>query len=104
VSKLVVRTVATVLRISYTVVRKIFYQVWTECTPVRFVGYEDPLRVPSDHILFPTEEEFDCVFHGRRIKRRRMLSSGMLRRVALVGTDISEELSTSFIRVTKPVN
>jgi hypothetical protein len=30
-----------------------------------------------------------------------MASSGMLRRVALVRTDVSEELSASFIRVTK---
>jgi hypothetical protein len=30
-----------------------------------------------------------------------MASSGMLRRVALVGTDISEEISASFIRVTR---
>jgi hypothetical protein len=29
-----------------------------------------------------------------------MTSSGMLRRVALVRTDVSEELSASFIRVT----
>jgi hypothetical protein len=30
-----------------------------------------------------------------------MASSGMLRRVVLVGSDVSEELSASFIRVTK---
>jgi hypothetical protein len=30
-----------------------------------------------------------------------MASSGMLRRVALVSTDVSEELSASLIRVTK---
>jgi hypothetical protein len=31
----------------------------------------------------------------------RMVSSGLLRRVALVRTDVSQELSASFIRVTK---
>jgi hypothetical protein len=30
-----------------------------------------------------------------------MVSSGMLRRVVLVKTDVSEELSASFIRVTR---
>jgi hypothetical protein len=30
-----------------------------------------------------------------------MVSSGMLRRVAFVRTDVSEELNSSFIRVTR---
>jgi hypothetical protein len=34
-------------------------------------------------------------------KLRRMASSGMLRRVALVRTNVSEELSASVIRVTR---
>jgi hypothetical protein len=36
----------------------------------------------------------------REEKEGRMMSSGLLRRVALVGTEVSEELSSSFIRVT----
>jgi hypothetical protein len=32
---------------------------------------------------------------------RRMASAGMLRRVALVGTEVSEEISASIIKVTR---
>jgi hypothetical protein len=43
--------------------------------------------------IFPT-------FYGTQRLLRRMVSSGILRRVALVRTDVSEELSASFIRAT----
>jgi hypothetical protein len=35
------------------------------------------------------------------VKICRMASSGMLHRVALLRTDVSEELSASFVRVTR---
>jgi hypothetical protein len=38
---------------------------------------------------------------SHRLKILRMVSPGMLRRVAVVRTDVSEELSASFIRVTR---
>jgi hypothetical protein len=40
------------------------------------------------------------IWNGSNTYIWRMVSSGMLRRVALVSTDVSEELSASFIRVT----
>jgi hypothetical protein len=36
-----------------------------------------------------------------QVSNRRMVSFGMLRHVAFVRTDVSEELSASFIRVTR---
>jgi hypothetical protein len=57
------------------------------------VGYISPcegcLRLPATCVASNTSQ------HGR------MQSSGMLRRVALVRTDISEEPSASFIMVTR---
>jgi hypothetical protein len=40
-------------------------------------------------------------YNDKETRRRRIASSGMLRRVALVRTDVSEEPSASFIRVTR---
>jgi hypothetical protein len=39
--------------------------------------------------------------HAEKLKVGRMASSGMLRHVALVRTDVSEELSASIIRATR---
>jgi hypothetical protein len=44
---------------------------------------------------------FVCTAHDRNTILRRMPSSGMLRRVALVRTDVSQQLSASIIRVTR---
>jgi hypothetical protein len=44
---------------------------------------------------------YRCITGYRLHLDRRMVSSGLLRRVALVKTDISEEPGASFIRVTK---
>jgi hypothetical protein len=41
------------------------------------------------------------VINGKLDDKGRMVSSGMLRRLALVRSDVSEEPSASFIRVTK---
>jgi hypothetical protein len=45
-------------------------------------------------------DEF-CNTFSEQYCLRRMASSGMLRRVALVRTDVSEELSACIIRVTR---
>jgi hypothetical protein len=44
----------------------------------------------------------DCCYNSFEVVRsRRMPSSGMLRRWALVRTDVSEELCASIMRVTR---
>jgi hypothetical protein len=55
-------------------------------------------RFERSHRLYLHRRLFE-VFNGGDL--RRMASSGMLRRVALVRTDVSDELSPSFIRVTR---
>jgi hypothetical protein len=74
--------------------------------------YNGPLQHPflssaskRDQLSCSMQQRDNTIFMwALRFSRRwlwRMLSSGMLRRVALVRTDVSEELSASFIRVTR---
>jgi hypothetical protein len=64
---------------------------------------EHSLRTGINHAeglqSFPAFRPSSAVAHSSFTLR--MASSGMLRRVALVRTDVSEELSAPFIRVTK---
>jgi hypothetical protein len=52
---------------------------------------ERSLQRPQKPSINPYREPYE----------QRMASSGMLRRVVLVRTDVSEEFSTSFIKVTR---
>jgi hypothetical protein len=47
---------------------------------------------------FPLVSEIYVFLNGNHLDKSRMASSGMLRRVAHVRTDVSEELSASIIR------
>jgi hypothetical protein len=63
------------------------------------------LTAPSSWILPIVQNSRELTqLSGNRIRFRRMVSSVMLRRVALLRTDVSEELSASFIRMTQSVN
>jgi hypothetical protein len=59
--------------------------------------YVVPLLVIFEAILYNLFIKYAVVTH----LNWRMASSGMLHRVALVKTDVSEELSASFIKVTR---
>jgi hypothetical protein len=61
-------------------------------------------RFPLPLIPFTSCSTVITIYHPGLVKQAnkwRIVSSGMLRRVTLVRTDVSEELSTSFIRVTR---
>jgi hypothetical protein len=74
---------------------------YEEC---RFLGYKNPVRTSQEKHYVSTTESSQLMLCKMRFSRRwlwRMSSSGMLRRVALVRTDVSKEPSASFIRVTR---
>jgi hypothetical protein len=73
-----------------------------ECRPV---GYKPPVRTSQEtHYVFATQPSqlMPCKnsgFHGNDCEE--IMSSGMLRRVALIRNEVSEERSASIIRVTR---
>jgi hypothetical protein len=64
-----------------------------------------PLRKSYPQLLDPAGTQKSTLSSSHHLKTgadiRRMPSSGMLRRVALVRTDVLEELSASIIRLTR---
>jgi hypothetical protein len=67
--------------------------------PVYVKGLSRPTNHSAAGRIRSTEQSSDIGMRPRNF--RRMASSGMLRRVALVRTDVSKELGASFIRVTR---
>jgi hypothetical protein len=74
----------------------------------------DVSEEPGASFIRVTNNPEDTILHSHRRENlksymvskmyahiKRLASSGMLRRVALVRTDVSEELSASFIRVSR---
>jgi hypothetical protein len=61
------------------------------------------IRIWTLYTLGKSGQSLPAAFYRclANISLRTMASSGMLRRVALVRTDVSEEISDSFIRVTR---
>jgi hypothetical protein len=71
----------------------VFWWMFIGMSEECFVSLEMETHVPwYSHVLNPLPWELQILW--------RMASSGMLRRVALVRTEVSEEPSASFIRVT----
>jgi hypothetical protein len=93
--------------ISGHVIERINARNWSNNVFLASVLFVLPNRIGKSHKtlrfllykkIFSKRDETDLRFSRRWLSR--MASSGMLRLVALVRTDVSEELSASFIRVT----
>jgi hypothetical protein len=76
-----------------------------DCEECRYLGYKNPVRTSqgihyiSRYSLHPVNAMYDLRFARWRLWR--IPSSGMLRRVAFVRTDVSEERRASIIRVIR---
>jgi hypothetical protein len=73
----------------------VFDEVGTGITFWKYLLLTLKYRIPY---IFQSTSRYDI---QNNILFKRMLSSGMLRRVALVKTDVSEEHSASIIKVTR---
>jgi hypothetical protein len=73
----------------------------TQVGPIDRAGLCRRQTLPFNTISSVTEVTVDYWKEAKGNTARRMASSGMLRRVALVRTDVSEEPVASFIRVTR---
>jgi hypothetical protein len=76
--------------------RSLLWLCRTEWSLTRYAMYQDFLYENTLHTLSK-----DLLKSTKKLWIKRMASAGMLRRVASVRTDISEELSNSLIRMTR---
>jgi hypothetical protein len=85
--------------VCYILARFCFHRSWLLASEA--IRTEDTLRKVIDAFHRKTVKLFPEPLNNGQAERWSMVSSGVLRCVALVGTDVSEELSASFIRVTR---